>query len=89
MGWDNEVGIVTHGLDSPGIESWWGVRFFVPTQTGPGAHPASYTLGTRSFLGVKWLRHDIDHPPLSTTEVKEREDLYISSPSGPSWPDLG
>jgi len=24
-----------------------------PVQTGPGAHPASCTMGTRSFLGVK------------------------------------
>jgi hypothetical protein len=28
-----------------------GVRFSVPIQTGPGAHPASYTKGTGSFLG--------------------------------------
>jgi len=65
-----------------------GVRFSVPTQIDPGAHPASYVLGTESFLGVKWLGHDIDHPLLSSTEVKER-DLYIYSPSGPSWPVLG
>jgi len=24
-----------------------------PVQTGPGAHPASYTMGTGSFPGVK------------------------------------
>jgi len=30
-----------------------GARFSAPVQTGPGAHPASYTMGTRSFLGVK------------------------------------
>ena len=30
-----------------------GVRFSAPVQTGPGAHPASCTMGTRSFLGVK------------------------------------
>jgi len=28
-------------------------RFFAPFQTGPGAHPASCTTGTESFLGVK------------------------------------
>ena len=28
-------------------------RFSVPVQTGPGAHPTSYTMGTGSFLGVK------------------------------------
>ena len=28
-------------------------RFFAPVQTGPGAQPASCTMGTWSFLGVK------------------------------------
>ena len=28
-------------------------RFSAPVQTGPGAHPASCTMGTVSFLGVK------------------------------------
>ena len=28
-------------------------RFSVPDQTGPGAHPASCTIGTGSFPGVK------------------------------------
>jgi len=28
-------------------------RFSAPVQTGPGAHPASCTMGTGSFLGVK------------------------------------
>ena len=30
-----------------------GARFSAPVQTGPGAHPASCTMGTASFLGVK------------------------------------
>ena len=30
-----------------------GARFSAPVQTGPGAHPVSYTVGTESFLGVK------------------------------------
>ena len=42
-----------YGLDGSGIESRWVVRFSAPVQTCPGAHPASYTIGTRSFLGVK------------------------------------
>ena len=28
-------------------------KFSAPVQTGPGAHPASCTMGTGSFLGVK------------------------------------
>ena len=30
-----------------------GARFFAPVQTGPGVHPASCTMGTGSFPGVK------------------------------------
>jgi len=34
-------------------KSRWEARFSGPVQTGPGAHPASYTMGTGSFPGVK------------------------------------
>jgi len=47
-------------------------RFSTPFQTGPGAYPASYTMGTGSLPGVKWLGRGADHPPLSKAEVKER-----------------
>jgi hypothetical protein len=30
-----------------------GAKFSAPVQTGPGVHPASCTMGTGSFLGVK------------------------------------
>jgi len=90
VGRDSTVSIVTHyELDGSGIESRWGARFSAPVQTRPGAHPASYTMGTRSFPGVKRLGHGIDHPPPSSTEVKERVDLYLHCPSGPSWHVLG
>ena len=50
----SSVGIATgYELDGPGIESRWGARFSAPVQTGPGAHPASRVIGTRSFPGVK------------------------------------
>ena len=42
-----------YGLDGPGIECWCGARFSSPVQTDPGAHPASCTMGTGSFPGVK------------------------------------
>ena len=42
-----------YGLDGPGIESWWDARLPAPVQTGPGDHPASLTMGTGSFPGVK------------------------------------
>jgi len=48
------AGIATgYGLDGPGIESRWGARLSAPVQTGPGAHPASYIMGTESFPGGK------------------------------------
>jgi hypothetical protein len=54
VGRDSSVGIATrYGLDGPGIESRWGARFFAPVQTGPGAHPASYTMRTGSFSGLR------------------------------------
>ena len=51
-------------VSSVGIADWlwarWsgdripvGARFSAPVQTSPGAHPASWTMGTGSFRGVK------------------------------------
>jgi hypothetical protein len=49
----SSVGVATgYGLDGPGIESRWGARFFANVQTGPGANPASCTMGTGSFPGA-------------------------------------
>jgi hypothetical protein len=60
-----------YGLDSPGIESRWGARFFSHVQTGPEAHPASCTMGTGSFPGIKRPGCGADHPPPSSAEVKK------------------
>jgi len=38
-----------------------GARFYAPVQTGSGAHPASYTMGTGSLLGVKWQGREVDN----------------------------
>jgi hypothetical protein len=64
-------------------------RFSAPVQTGPGAHPASLTMGTGSFPGVKRPGRGVHHPPLSSAKVKERVELYLYYPSRPSWPVLG
>ena len=60
-----DFAVGTHGICGPGssvgiatelrggrsgIESRWG-RDFTPVQTGPGAHPVSCNMGTRSFPG--------------------------------------
>ena len=82
--------IVMKSLGGPGIESCLvGARFFAPIQTGSGAHPTSYTIGTGSFPGVKPPGRGIDHPSLSNAKVKDRVELYIYSPSGLSWLVLG
>ena len=74
MGRDSSVGIATrYGLDGPGIES----------------HPASCTMGTGSFPGIKWPERGADHPPLSKHRGHKRVELYLYSPSGPSWPVIG
>jgi len=48
-------GIATrYGLDGLGIAPRQG-RIFAPIQTGPGAHPASFTMGT-VILGDKAVK---------------------------------
>jgi len=41
--------------------------------------PASYTLGTGLFLGVKWPGHGIYHPPHLAVKLK-KEYKYTSAP---------
>jgi hypothetical protein len=82
---DSSGGIVTiYELDGPGIESWWGARFSAHVQTGPGAYPSSYTMGTGSFPEVKRPGRGVDHPPPSSAEVIERPEPYLYSRSGSS-----
>jgi hypothetical protein len=67
-----------------------GARFSIPVQTDTVPHPASCTMSTDSIFSViKQSGHGVDHPPSSTAEVKERVELYLLSPSGPSWSVLG
>ena len=78
----SSVGIATrYGLDGPRIESRLGAEFSSTLQTGPGVHPASHT--------IKRPGPDVDNPRPCSVEVKERVQLYIYSPSGPSWSVLG
>jgi hypothetical protein len=54
-----------------------GAKISPPVQTGPGAHPASYTMSTGSFSRGK------------AAEVKERVELYLYSLSGSLWTVIG
>jgi hypothetical protein len=83
---DSSVRIATrYVLNGPGIESRWGTRFSASVQNDPGIHPASCTMSTGSLPGVKQPERGINHPPTASEEVKERAELYLYSPSGPSW----
>jgi hypothetical protein len=58
-----------------------GARFSAPVQTGPGAHPASCTMGTGSFPGVESGRGVTLTPhPLLVLRSKNRVELYLYSP---------
>jgi hypothetical protein len=53
-------------------------RFSASVQTGPGAHPASCTMGTGSFPGVKSGRSVTLTPhPLLVPRSKNRVQLYL------------
>ena len=53
------------------------------------AQPASYTVGTGSFSGLKRSGRGVDHLAPSSAEVIERVELFLDSTSDPSWPVLG
>ena len=48
-----------------------GAGFSAPVQTGPEAHPASCTMGTGSFPGVKRPRLSVDHSPHLAPRLKK------------------
>ena len=70
-GRDSSVGIATElRAGRAGDRIHVGARFPAPIQTGPEAHPASYTMGTESFPGIKRPGRGVDHPPPSSVEVE-------------------
>jgi hypothetical protein len=80
MGRDSSVCIVTvYGLDGPGIEPWWD-EIFRTLPERPWGPPSLLYNGYRIFPGVKRRARDVDHPPPSSAEVKERVGLYPYPP---------
>ena len=85
IGPGSSVDIATgYGLDGPGIESRWGEIFRRPDRLwGP---PSLLYNGYRVFPGVKSGRGVTLTPhPLLVPTSKNRTELYLYSPSGPSW----
>ena len=90
MGRGSSVGIaISYGLDGPGDRTPVEARFSTSVQIGPGAHPASCTMGNSSFPGVKLPGRGVDHLPPSRAEDKETVGLYLYSHFGSSWSVLG
>jgi len=56
-------------LNGPSVEFRWWRDALRAVQTGPGAHPASYAMGTGSFPGVKWPGRGVNYPIPSSAEV--------------------
>jgi hypothetical protein len=84
---DSSVGIATrYELDGRGVESRWEWDFPYPYRPalGPTQPPIQYRVFPRSKVAGEWR-----WPPTpSSAEVKEKVQLYLYSPSGPSWPVL-
>ena len=54
-----------------------GARFSAPVQTGPGAYPASCTMATGFFPGVKRPGRGADHPPPSKSRKSGAIPLHF------------
>ena len=90
LGRESSVGIATrYGLDGSGDRIPVRGEISAPVQTGPGAHPDPYTMGTGPFPGVKRPGRGADHPLPSKRQGHERVGLYLYSPSGPQLPVIG
>ena len=76
MGQDSAVRTATrYGLDGPGIENG-GAKTF-------RTHPdRPCTMSIVSFTGVKRRGRDVHHSHPSSTEIKEKVELYSSVCSG-------
>ena len=68
-----------HGFDGTLIESRWEARFSPHVQIGPGNPPASCTMDTGPFSGLKRPERGGNHPPSHSAEVEERVELYFTT----------
>ena len=63
--------VQSDGLDGPGI---------IPNGGREFPHPSSYTTGIGSFLGVKRLGRDVDHPPHLAPRLKKEWSCTSTPP---------
>jgi hypothetical protein len=77
-----------YGLEDPRIDPGGG-HIFRTRPDGLWGPPSLLYNGYRIFPGGKAAGAWRWPPPRSSAEVKERVELYLFSPSGPSWPVLG
>jgi len=75
------------GLECPGSNPGLG-EVFLTRPVCLWDHPASYTMGTGYFPGVKRPGHGFFHPPTSSAEVRERVELHLYYKFGVSWPGI-
>ena len=79
LGWDNIISMaLTTGRTVWGSNPSNG-KHSAPVQTSHKAHPAFYIMGTRPFPEVRWLQHEVSHPPHLTLRLK-KEYNYIFTP---------
>jgi hypothetical protein len=83
-----DSGATFYGLECPGIESRWGRDFPHPSRpalgpTQPPDNGYQVSLWSKAAGAWRWP------PTPSSAEVKERVQLNLYSPFGPSWPVVG
>jgi len=85
---DSSAGIASrYRLESPGIESPWGRNF--PHTSSPALEPTQPPIKWVPVLSRGKAAGAWRWPPIPTSaEVKEIVEIYLYSPSGPSWPVL-
>jgi hypothetical protein len=83
---DNVIGIATRfEIDGPGIEFWWGRDFPHLSRTALGSTSPLHNGYQFSLPKVSRPCRGFNHPPPSSTEVKERVQLCLYSPSLSAW----
>ena len=83
------VELLVTDLTDRGSNPDWGDIFLTRPDRPWGPPRLLYNWYQDFFSMVKWPGRGLNHPPISTAKVKERVEIYLYSPSGPSRPVLG